>query len=352
MKTTANRGEWAELYALVRILLTNVVPSLDKDLNPIPGKLFKFLELLRKDDGTSLRFVPYDSPFDPLSSESLPERSDLEDVLDAFWQDIKSTKGSAFQSEQGLKLMRALGIKNIKAKSSEKVDLYARLAGLVGADDGHLGFSIKSQVGANSTLVNASAQTIFVYSVQGAEVDWQKINAIDTRSKIQDRVKEIYKCGGTLVFDSVSSNIFQENLDLIESNLKKNLADLLVVAYKSDNRNLVDAITFMATESDGQQFEKRVTYQIKNFLRAAALGMVPGTEWDGDLTAYGGYLIVKADGSIGCFHLQKDDDFKNYLLEHTKFDTPSGASGRGAFGALYEGPEGVMFSLKLQIRFL
>lgn len=352
MKTTANRGEWAELYALVRILLTNVVPSLDKDLNPIPGKLFKFLELLRKDDGTSLRFVPYDSPFDPLSSESLPERSDLEDVLDAFWQDIKSTKGSAFQSEQGLKLMRALGIKNIKAKSSEKVDLYARLAGLVGADDGHLGFSIKSQVGANSTLVNASAQTIFVYSVQGAEVDWQRINAIDTRSKIQDRVKEIYNCGGTLVFDSVSSNIFQENLDLIDSTLKKNLADLLVVAYKSDNRNLVDAITFMATESDGQQFEKRVTYQIKNFLRAAALGMVPGTEWDGELTAYGGYLIVKADGSIGCFHLQKDDDFKNYLLEHTKFDTPSGASGRAAFGALYEGPKGVMFSLKLQIRFL
>ena len=352
MKTRANRGEWAELYALVRILLNNVVPSLDKDLNPISGKLFKFLELLRKDDGASLRFVPYDSPLDPLASENLPERSDLADVLDAFWQDIKSSKGSAFESEQGLKLMRALGIKNIKAKSSEKVDLYARLAGLIGSDDGHLGFSIKSQVGANSTLVNASAQTIFVYSVQGAEIDWQRINAIDTRSKIQDRVKEIYKSGGKLVFDSVGSSIFQQNLDLIESNLKKNLGELLVAAYRSDSRNLVDTIKVLASESEDQQFEKRINYQIKNFLRAAALGMVPGTEWDGDLTAYGGYLIVKADGSIGCFHLQKDDDFKNYLLENTKFDTPSGSSDRGAFGTLYEGPKGVMFTLKLQIRFL
>lgn len=352
MKTTANRGEWAELYTLVRLLVENVAPSLDKDLNPIPGKLFKFLELMRQDDGVVLTFAPYDSPDDTLRDISLPNRSELKDVLEAFWAEITSSTGASFESVQGLKLMRALGLKNIKAKSSEKVDIYARLAGLMGSDDGYLGFSIKSQIGANSTLVNASRQTTFIYSLEGDAVDSVKINSINTKSKIQDRVKAIYDSGAQLVFHSMASEVFQGNLDLIETNLKSNLADLLVVAYRTDSKKVADAISALGSEADDPQFPKRLVYQMKNFLRAAALGMVPGTDWDGDLTAYGGYLIVKADGSIGCFHLQKDDEFKEYLLQNTKFETPSGEHKRGAFGELYQTGDGMKFSLKMQIRFL
>lgn len=352
MKITANRGEWAELYTLVKLILDNAVPSLDRDLKPIPGKLFKFLELMRQDDGAFLRFVPYDSPLTGETSERLPERSELADVLEAFWDEITTASGASFESYQGQKLMRALGIKKIKAKSSEKVDLYGRLAGLIGSDDSQLGFSIKSQVRAKSTLVNASGQTTFIYSVEGGNLDVDFINAIVGGSKIQDRVKAIYDSGAKLVFDGMNSEIFRRNLDLIESNLKTNLADLLIVAYLTDNKSVAAAIRALGELSDDSSLPKRISYQIKNFLRAAALGMVPGTEWDGDLTAYGGYLVVKKDGSIGCFHLQKDDEFKDYLLNNTKFDTPSGDSKRGSFGELFQTSEGLKFSLKMQVRFL
>ena len=353
MKITANRGEWAELYTLVRLLLDNAVPSLDKNLNPIPGKLFQFLELMRQDEGTVLRFIPYDSPLAGETKEMLPHRSDLSEVVEAFWDEINNSSGASFECFQGNKLMRALGIKKVKAKSSEKVDLYGRLAGLMGSSDSHLGFSIKSQLGANPTLVNASRQTTFFYSVEGGSVDVDKINAINVGPKIQDRVKAIYDSGAKLVFDEMNSEIFQGNLDLIESNLKSNLADLLVVAYLTDSKAIADAISSLAERSGDPSLTKRLSYQVKNFLRAAALGMVPGTEWNGDLTAYGGYLVVKADGSIGCFHLQKDDEFKDYLLSHTKFDTPSSSDAkRGTYGDLVQTPNGLRFSLKLQIRFI
>ena len=352
MAITANRGEWAELYALVRLLLNNSVPSLDRALEPIPGKVFKFLELLRKEDGALLKFVPYDSPLFSSESGSLPNRSDLEQDSESFWGELQSTKGSSFESKHGSKLMKALGIGVLKAQSTEKVDLYARLAGLMGSDDGELGFSIKSQVGANSTLINASGQTTFEYMVEAGSVDVEKINSINTSSKIRDRVKAIYDSGAKLVFSSVPSSTFQGNLDLVESTLKQSLADLLIVYFTTEKRTVLEAIDHLASSSKDPLFEKKLKYSVKNFLRAAALGMMPGTEWDGDLTAYGGYLVVKSDGQLGCFHLQRDDEFKNYLLENTKFETPSGSTGRRPYGELKRTDAGIQFSLRLQIRFI
>jgi hypothetical protein len=352
MAISANRGEWAELYALVQLLLNNSVPSLDKALQPIPGKVFQFLELLRKDDGAVLKFVPYDSPLISSGTEPLPNRTDLQRDAESFWRELQSTKGASFESKHGSKLMKSLGIGVLKAQSTEKVDLYARLAGLMGSDDSQLGFSIKSQVGANSTLINASGQTTFEYLVEGGSVDIAKINAISTTSKIRDRVKAIYDSGAKLVFSSVPSSTFQGNLDLVESTLKQSLADLLIVYYTTEKRTVLDAINHLASSSKDPLFEKKLKYSMKNLLRVAALGMMPGTEWDGDLTAYGGYLVVKSDGQLGCFHLQKDDEFKNYLLENTKFETPSGSTGRQPYGELIQTDSGIQFSLRLQIRFI
>ena len=351
MTTTANRGEWAELYALVSLLLNNSVPSLDSKLEPIPGKLFKFLELMRRDDGAVLKFVPYDSPLISSGSESLPTREHLERDARLFWSELQSTEGRAFESKHGSKIMKSLGLIGLKAQSSEKVDLYARLAGLMGSDDRQLGFSIKSQVGANSTLLNPSGPTTFEYAVEGGSVDVEEINRINTHQKFRDRIKAIYDSGAKLVFSSLPSSTFRGNLDLIESNLTKYLADLLLVFYTTKNRTVLDTINHLASKSKDPMFEKKLKYSMKNFLRAVALGMVPGTDWDGDLTAYGGYLFVMSDGKLGCFHLQKDDEFKTYLLENTKFDTASRSEGTQPCGELRRTDSGIKFSLRLQIRF-
>lgn len=351
MPITANKGEWAELYTLVRILLDNKVPALDKQAKPIRGKFYHFMELIRQESGTQLRFVPYDSPEPNTTATLLPARQELSRLNDQLLREILTSTGSTFRCRSGEQIMRLLGINSLKAAASEKIDLSARLAGLIGSDEAVLGFSIKAQLGSPSTLFNAGNHTVFNYKVVGGNVDVQTINSIQTKSKYVDRVRAIYDSGAELIFDSINSEVFPLNLDLIESSLQEKLAMLIVDSYRFDSKHVLNVIASTAARSSDSNLLNKLTYQVKNFLRAVALGMVPKTLWDGNLSAYGGYLIVDPNGNIGCLHLQNDDTFKDYLIENTKFETPAQKS--GAFGDIKSHPNGdLTFSLNLQIKFL
>ena len=91
-------------------------------------------------------------------------------------------------------------------------------------------------------------------------------------------------------------------------------------------------------------------YKIKRFLTDVALGMMPSKVWSGQYDATGGYLIVKEDGDILCYHIYNRNEFEDYLINNTKLDTAS--SSRHGFGEIYEENEELYFKLNLQIRFL
>ena len=92
-----------------------------------------------------------------------------------------------------------------------------------------------------------------------------------------------------------------------------------------------------------------IKHKVKDLLVAIALGMVPKTKWNGIDEANGGYIIVKADGEIVCYHIYDRTRLRNYLYKNTKFDSPS--SSRTGAGILYEEENQVMFKLTGQIRF-
>ena len=64
----------------------------------------------------------------------------------------------------------------------------------------------------------------------------------------------------------------------------------------------------------------------------------------------GGYLIVKENGDVLCYHIYNRNEFENYLFNNTKLDTAS--SSRHDFGTIYEQNEELYFKLNLQIRFM
>ena len=90
-------------------------------------------------------------------------------------------------------------------------------------------------------------------------------------------------------------------------------------------------------------------YKIKQFLLAFALGMTCSKPWHGTFNANGGYIVIKEDGDIICYHFFDRNDLENYLFYNTKFDTPS--TSRHLFGKIYE--QGGLFFIKLnlQVRF-
>ena len=78
------------------------------------------------------------------------------------------------------------------------------------------GFSIKSDLGNPPTLLNAGKSTNFVYAVNGlTKESTEKINGIDTRQKIIDRMNSICADGGYIIVkkdgDVVAYHIYNRN---------------------------------------------------------------------------------------------------------------------------------------------
>lgn len=51
--------------------------------------------------------------------------------------------------------------------------------------------------------------------------------------------------------------------------------------------------------------------------------MTPAKEWKGRYDANGGYLVVKKDGDIVCYHFYNRNDVEDYLYYNTRFERAS-----------------------------
>lgn len=45
--------------------------------------------------------------------------------------------------------------------------------------------------------------------------------------------------------------------------------------------------------------------------------MTPERHWEGEEDANGGYIVVKQDGSVVCYHIYNRTDFEQYLYDYT-----------------------------------
>ena len=78
--------------------------------------------------------------------------------------------------------------------------------------------------------------------------------------------------------------------------------------------------------------------------------MLPSTPWNGKADATGGYIIVREDGEVLCYHLFNRNEFEDYLVNNTKFETAS--TSRHQFGSIYKDNGKYYLKLNLQIRFI
>ena len=87
----------------------------------------------------------------------------------------------------------------MKAKSSDKTDIKIILHDRRTKMNSEMGFSIKSQLGGDSTLLNASKTTNFNFKIEGAILSGEDIASINSinpsRDKVIKRVDAIRKRG-------------------------------------------------------------------------------------------------------------------------------------------------------------
>jgi hypothetical protein len=351
---TANKGEWSELYVLFKLFSENKIKAADMNLQPTDDE-YTFLKVFREDvenrpyvydleqDGVVRILAKNGQLVDVVSTHLLPGKAQR--VFEA----IKSANTSTFALPEAVALMSEYRLEKIKANSNMKSDIEVIIKDELIAQSNPVGFSIKSQVGGASTLLNASKRTNFIYKVQNFNGNFSEINNIGGSRKVRDRIQAIVEAGGVLEFSHVESTVFTRNMRVIDSIMPDILASMLVDYYLGQGVTMTQLCALSGAKGLHGLGAVEISYKVKSFLRAVALGMVPSREWDTRLSTYGGYIIVRDDGMLLCYHLYNDDDFRDYLFNNTKLDTPS--TSRHDFGYLYEDDGELFLILNLQVRF-
>jgi type II restriction enzyme len=355
---TGNKGEWSEIYTLFKLLGDKQLFLGNKDIEKLEGLVYPIIKVLRSENNGNFEYSIQDKIILISGNEQVLKIPIAEFKAKALFllNAIKENRERTFSVPEIEEFMQSINCISLKASSSAKTDITIVVHDQRTNQEPTLGFSIKSQLGSPSTLLNAGKTTNFIFKISGADFsqnEIERINSISTRSKIMDRIAQIQDKGCTFKFVKTERKIFSNNLVLIDSLLPDILSQLVFDFYSSEFSRLIDLVNLTADKNplkfDIENEHKFYEYKIKRFLTDVALGMMPSQVWTGKYDATGGYLIVKENGDVLCYHIYNRNEFEDYLINNTKLDTAS--SSRHGFGEIYEENGGLYFNLNLQIRF-
>ena len=170
MKKSKNKGEWSELYALLKIIDDKNLYAGDENFNRLLDVFYPVLEVF---NGNSLNFTRYQLDVNnqvvkiyigtSSDSVSIPI-TEFTKYSSLLLKSIKSAKGSSFEIEEIEDFISQINLHRVASSSAEKGDIQTII------DSGNknfvkLGFSIKSWLGSMPTLLNATGATNFIFEV-------------------------------------------------------------------------------------------------------------------------------------------------------------------------------------------
>lgn len=356
MPLKGNKGEWSELYAFFKLLADGRLYCGDSQLKRYDDKYYPILEIFRNDavDRNSYKVQTAKNNIliagKTVNLEISQERFREEAAVLLEYIKNMDKRADVPSVEQ---FMNLIDCHSIKAKSSDKADIRIVIHNLHTGSKPELGYSIKSKLGAPSTLINANKDgTNFIYKIQGITVEQVVIfNSFGRFKKKLDYLKSV---NGTISYCHTANKILHHNLTLLDLGLERIIADSLLDYYSGNGRTLAE-ITDHISKIDplhiaGDTDQPMYAYKVKQFLLAFALGLTPSKAWYGSFYANGGYIVVKEDGDIICYHFFDRNDLEDYLFYNTYFDTPD--TSRHNFGDIYQENGEYFLKLNLQVRFM
>jgi len=360
-KLSGNKGEWSEIYVFLRLLEIGRLYAADADLNKNNDVFYNIINIVRTENIGSLEFRVNRlegtvTVYNTDTSTKLIElsASEFSMVADMLYKEIVAANTSSFSSETTESFLNKMCVSTIKAKSNDKADIRIKIHDINTGYESMQGFSIKSRLGSASTLVNAGKTTNFIYEVVGNPSDDTIEKFVTISDKFKEKLAYLASQGCSLKYCSMENEIFESNLRLIDGDLPQMCAYMMVDYYSSGLNTIERALESIAVHnplnynlSNGHPFYR---YKFKKFLTESALGMLPSKPWDGTADATGGYIIVREDGEVLCYHLFNRNEFENYLVKNTKFETAS--TTRHQFGSIYKENGKYYIKLNLQIRFI
>lgn len=355
-----NKGEWSELYTLFKLAADGRLYAADAETNKIDTIYYDILKIIRsqKDDNWqyirngSIKVIA-ESTGEEVATIPISEFEENAELLLSSIKAVKSKKGS-FEVPDIESFISKIKCSTTKAKSSDKSDITLMVHDIKTGSDPTLGFSIKSQLGSPSTLFNASGATNFIYELSGHTLSGDEKDTFHNFKRFKDKFEYLDSLGVKVAFSEIDNDVFESNLMLIDADISKILSYMLETFYRGRASKVTDLTDICKNDNicNAKELNRDVfySYKIKEFMTIIALGMMPASQWKGKYEATGGYIIVKEDGDVLCYHIYNRNEFREYLYNNTKFDTPS--KSKHHFGMIEEVNGKQILKLNLQIRFV
>jgi len=359
-----NKGEWSEAYVLLKLLADGKLYAADDSLNKIEDIFYPIIKVLREEISNEKRSYVINGEIKVVDDNTGEELitipvSKFIEKSRLLFEKIREAGGRSFAISEIEDFFNEIKVRQLKSITHDtKIDIKLVVHDLRTDTRPLLGFSIKSMLGQNATLFNPGNGTNFIYEIEGdgaENINPDEVNSVQGTPKIAKRIRYLVEHNCQLKYSSIQSENLELNLQMIDSDLPKILAKILLYKYSSEENHprLASLVSEAEREnflnynlSGGHPFYRQ---KIKNFLTDSALGMTPESAWEGRYSATGGIIIVKRDGELVCYHIYNRNEFQDYLLENTRLEQAS--TSRYNFGEVYLENGKKYIKLNLQVRF-
>lgn len=357
---TGNKGEWSELYAFFKLAADGILYAADENTNKIESIYYDILKIIRsqKDDkwnyirNGNIKVVS-EKTGEEVAVIPISEFCDNAEILLKAIKGNKDKKGS-FDVPEISNFASKIKCNTTKAKSSDKADITLMVHDVKTGSQPTLGFSIKSQIGSPSTLFNASGATNFIYELSGHILTEEEKDKFHNYKLFKDKFQYLNDLGVNVSFVKADNDVFNSNLMLVDTQMPNIVGNMLEDFYRGKASKVTDLTELCSSKNicgiNEQNKEVFYAYKIKELMTDIALGMMPATPWNGNYETTGGYIIVKEDGDVLCYHIYNRNEFREYLYNNTRFETPSKSKHR--FGVIEDENNKQILKLNLQIRFV
>ena len=353
MPNKVNKGEWAELFVFLKALSEGKIYAADENLEKVEELFYVILSAIKEENGILKQFKRSQSSNQIILLENDSEClqipvNEFEFFSNVVLETIKNGTGT-FEIPEVEPFLSKIRLTKIKASSGSKKDIIFKIHDDFTGAEPQIGFSIKSYIGSKPTLLNASGATRVQYSLSKnlSNDELEMVNQIGGRTKIKDRVQFIKDRDISLNFEKIENETFSRNLKMVDSRMPEFLGYLFLNSYFVSGKAIPKVVDLYCDEYG--EDKEIISHKVKDLLVAVALGMEPNTKWNGLEDANGGYIVVKDDGEILCYHIYDRNKLREYLYRSTQFDSPS--SLRTGAGLVTERAGKQLFSLTIQIRF-
>src|SRR5690606_10569633 len=273
---------WSELYTLFKLLGDSQIHPGNKEIEKIEDIVFPILRIFRTENNSLFEYsiadeivvISGNDAIVKIPVQTFKEKASL--LLDS----IKQNKKTTFSVPELGDFMHTINCLSLKANSKVKSDITIVIHDQRTDQQSILGFSIKSQLGSPSTLLNAGRTTNFIYQIFDPNLSSTEIDRINslvvprgkkTSADIKSRVKALrgrYNC--KISFQKTENTTFSNNLRLIDSKLPEILAEILLEYNSGDSSNLSNIVQTIAKNNplnfDQTNDHSYYQYKIKRLL--------------------------------------------------------------------------------------